>query len=105
MTVLYMEAISVAKSQKFLASFFETEDGVECLFQWTDTLDLYLGDARFEFWLGLSWLRVFVVFLSPSKATARIVPHLGHNCFLPNYHSSSIHPFALYSLVAESDIK
>jgi hypothetical protein len=29
--MIYMEVIGVAKSHKFLASFFEREDGVECL--------------------------------------------------------------------------
>jgi hypothetical protein len=33
-------------------TFFGREGGVECLFQWTDMPDSYLGGAQFESWLS-----------------------------------------------------
>jgi hypothetical protein len=58
---------------------------------WTDlsssnALDLYEGGAWFESWLGhlLSWLRFFMVFLSPSRWMLGIIPRLGYDNFLPN---------------------
>jgi hypothetical protein len=60
-----MEVISVTRSHAFMV-FFGREGSDECLFQWTDTHDSYLGGAQIESWLGhkLSCLGVFMVYLS-----------------------------------------
>jgi hypothetical protein len=65
----------------------------------SNVLDLYLGVVWFKSQPGhqLSWLKFF--FLHSFQAHARIVPWVGHDCFLPNPFQLIIHQWTYCSML------